>query len=64
MTSAQTLSLVAIGDLLPSKPLFPGGEPVTAGFGKVVEWLRAGDAAIGTLDTPLTARGYPRELIA
>lgn len=58
---AQTLSLVAIGDILASKPLFPGGDPVTAGFAKVVELLRSGDAAIGTLDTPLTARGYPRE---
>jgi poly-gamma-glutamate synthesis protein (capsule biosynthesis protein) len=55
------LSLVAVGDVIPMRPLFPGGEPVTAGFGRVVELVSGADVAVGNLDTSLTTRGYPRE---
>jgi poly-gamma-glutamate synthesis protein (capsule biosynthesis protein) len=55
------LSLVAVGDVIPSAPLFPGGAPVTAAFGRVVEVLAGADVAVGNLDTALTTRGYPRE---
>jgi poly-gamma-glutamate synthesis protein (capsule biosynthesis protein) len=51
------LRLAVVGDVIPARPLFPA----TDGFGRVVELLAEADVALGNLDIPLTARGYPRE---
>jgi poly-gamma-glutamate capsule biosynthesis protein CapA/YwtB (metallophosphatase superfamily) len=56
------LALAAIGDLMPGPAhLFPDGEPVTEGLGKVVELFATADVAVGNMDSVLTTRGYPRE---
>jgi poly-gamma-glutamate synthesis protein (capsule biosynthesis protein) len=57
----KPLSLVAVGDVIPTRPLFPGGGPATGGFRRVVELISGADVAVGNLDTTLTTRGYPRE---
>jgi poly-gamma-glutamate synthesis protein (capsule biosynthesis protein) len=54
---SRPLTLAVVGDVIPTRPLFPGPE----GFGRVVELLAEADLALGNLDIPLTTRGYPRE---
>jgi poly-gamma-glutamate synthesis protein (capsule biosynthesis protein) len=58
----QRLSLVAVGDLEPMRPLFrDDGAPITADLGAVTDILDAADVAVGNVDLALTSRGYPRE---
>ena len=55
------LTVAAAGDIIPSRPLFPGGDPVTPGLAGVVELIGAADVAVANLDSALTTRGYPKE---
>ena len=55
------LTLAAIGDVMPGRRLFRGGEPVSVGLGGVAGVLTAADLAVGNMDGVLTTRGYPRE---
>lgn len=58
---SQTVSIVAVGDLVPSRPLFPGGQPGSAGFSETVDLIQHADLAFGDLEMPLSHRGVPRE---
>jgi poly-gamma-glutamate capsule biosynthesis protein CapA/YwtB (metallophosphatase superfamily) len=55
------LSLVVVGDVIPTRPLFPDGRPASDALGRVAELFDAADVAVGNLDSALTTRGYPRE---
>lgn len=57
----SSIAIAVAGDVIPSRPTFPGGLPATPGFGKCVELVSAADVAVANLDTALTERGYPRE---
>jgi poly-gamma-glutamate capsule biosynthesis protein CapA/YwtB (metallophosphatase superfamily) len=52
------LSLVAVGDIIPSRRLF---QTSRTGFAEVVDLVSRADAAVANLDTALTLRGAPRE---
>lgn len=58
---AETVSVLAVGDLVPSRRLFRGGTPASAGFAETVSFLRAADVTFGDLEMPLSLQGYPRE---
>jgi poly-gamma-glutamate capsule biosynthesis protein CapA/YwtB (metallophosphatase superfamily) len=55
------LSLLAAGDLVPTRRLFPAGKPATPEFAKVAELVAAADIAVCNVDAPLTSGGYPKE---
>src|SRR5579884_499563 len=55
-----TLSIVAVGDIIPTRPLFPDGRP-SNGFAEVAARVAAADVAVANLDIPLTASGSARE---
>lgn len=57
----ETLSILAVGDLVPSRRLFPGGQPASRGFGETVDLIHSVDIAFGDLEIPLTTKGHPRE---
>src|SRR5262245_32518823 len=59
----KPLTLAVAGDVVPTRPLFPGRRPATRGFAEVVELITRADIAVVNLDIPLTARGHPREKI-
>jgi poly-gamma-glutamate capsule biosynthesis protein CapA/YwtB (metallophosphatase superfamily) len=52
------LSLVAVGDIIPSRRLSPADN---SGFAEVVRLVSRADVAVANLDTALTFRGAPRE---
>lgn len=58
--SNGSLSLVAVGDLVPSMRLFADGA-VTPGWKATVDLIQKADIAFGDLEMPLTTGGYPRE---
>jgi len=53
-------SIVAVGDLVPSRPLPDAGE-FSPGFKDTVARLAEADVAFGDLEMPLATAGYPRE---
>ncbi len=57
----QRLSLVAVGDMLPTRPLFSGDRPASDSFANTLELVHAADIAFGNFEIPLSNRGYPRE---
>ncbi len=57
----NTLSLVAVGDIIPTRPLFPDGRPASETLAHVADLFAAADVVVGNLDIALTTRGYPRE---
>jgi poly-gamma-glutamate capsule biosynthesis protein CapA/YwtB (metallophosphatase superfamily) len=59
--SRENLILVAAGDIIPTRRLFPGTRPLTAGLSEIVERIEAGHVSVANLDIPLSRRGYPRE---
>jgi poly-gamma-glutamate capsule biosynthesis protein CapA/YwtB (metallophosphatase superfamily) len=59
--SKNSLSIAVVGDVIPSRPTFPSGNPVSAAFEKVVDLISGADVAVANLDTAVTERGYPRE---
>lgn len=59
---ANHLSVVAVGDVIPMRPLFgESGEPAGADFARVVDLIGAADVAVCNADMPLTERGHPKE---
>jgi poly-gamma-glutamate capsule biosynthesis protein CapA/YwtB (metallophosphatase superfamily) len=55
-------SLSAVGDLVPSKPIFNGGVGRgKAGFEETLAVLRGTDIAFGDLEMPLSTRGVPKD---
>jgi poly-gamma-glutamate synthesis protein (capsule biosynthesis protein) len=61
MAAGETLSIVAVGDLVPGRPLFPDDQPGSPSFAATVDVLRSADLAFGDLEMPLSLRGTPRE---
>ena len=61
--SRSALSIAVVGDVIPSRSMFPGGSPVNEGFEQVVDLISGADVAVANLDTALTERGYPREKV-
>lgn len=55
-------SLAAVGDLVPSKPIFNGGAGSgKAGFDETLAVLRGADLVFGDLEIPLSTRGVPKD---
>ncbi len=60
--ATDKLSLLAVGDLVPSRRLFAQGQQgVENGFGETVAVIQGADIAFGDLEMPLSTKGYPRE---
>jgi poly-gamma-glutamate capsule biosynthesis protein CapA/YwtB (metallophosphatase superfamily) len=57
----SNLSLVAVGDLVPTRRLWRDGVPANREFAKTVDRLHSADVVFGDLEMPLSARGTPRE---
>jgi poly-gamma-glutamate synthesis protein (capsule biosynthesis protein) len=57
--SERTISIAAVGDVLPTKPNFPGGEPATPELGETLRLLREADLVFANFEIPLSDRGYP-----
>ena len=57
----DNISIVAVGDLVPTHRLWLDGRPVGPGFTKAVKILQGADIVFGNLEAPLATRGYPRE---
>ncbi|MBJ7601259.1 CapA family protein [Candidatus Nephthysia bennettiae] len=57
----SNLSLVAVGDLVPTRRLWRDGAPVDREFAKTVDRLHSADVVFGDLEMPLSVRGTPRE---
>src|SRR5437764_5403446 len=55
------LSLVAVGDLVPTRRLWRDGAPANREFAMTVDQLHRADIVFGDLEMPLSARGTPRE---
>jgi len=56
------LSLLAVGDLVPSRRLFGQDEHAMGnGFSETVAVIQRADIAFGDLEMPLSTKGYPRE---
>jgi poly-gamma-glutamate synthesis protein (capsule biosynthesis protein) len=58
---AESVSVIAVGDLVPSKRLFQNDAPASEGFGETVALLNSADVVFGDLEMPLSTQGYPRE---
>jgi poly-gamma-glutamate capsule biosynthesis protein CapA/YwtB (metallophosphatase superfamily) len=56
----SAFSIVAVGDLVPSRRL-PGAGSGSAAFKETVGWLQGADVTFGDLEMPLATAGYPRE---
>lgn len=58
----ENFSLLAVGDLVPSRPLFTSGNASgVSGFEETVNWIQRADIAFGDLEMPLSTQGHPRE---
>jgi poly-gamma-glutamate synthesis protein (capsule biosynthesis protein) len=57
----DSVTIVAVGDLVPSRRLLGGSEADGNGFVRTVEFLRSADVTFGDLEMPLSLQGYPRE---
>jgi poly-gamma-glutamate capsule biosynthesis protein CapA/YwtB (metallophosphatase superfamily) len=55
------LSIVAVGDMLPTRRLFSGDTPSTPSFGEVLNLISRADIAFGNFEIPLSTRGRPLE---
>ena len=55
------MSIVAVGDLVPSRHLFQDQQSPENGFARTVLYLQAADVTFGDLEMPLSLLGYPRE---
>jgi poly-gamma-glutamate synthesis protein (capsule biosynthesis protein) len=58
---AESISILAVGDLVPSRRLFPASRPTGSGFDETVALIERADLAFGDLEMPLSDRGYPKE---
>ncbi len=58
---AETVSILAVGDLVPSRRLFASDGAQQEGFGETVRLINAADIAFGDLEIPLSEQGHPRE---
>lgn len=56
----ETVTIVAVGDLVPSRRLLEGQRD-DSGFAQTVQFLRDADITFGDLEMPLSMQGYPRE---
>lgn len=56
----ETVTIVAVGDLVPSRRLLEEKED-GSGFAQTVQLLRDADITFGDLEMPLSLQGYPRE---
>lgn len=57
----SNLSLIAVGDLVPTRRLWREGAPANREFAMTVDQLHRADVVFGDLEMPLSARGTPRE---
>jgi len=57
----EHISIVAVGDLVPTNRLWQKDRPVGSGFPKAVQILQRADIVFGNLEAPLATGGYPRE---
>lgn len=57
----QPLSIVSVGDMLPTRPLYVDGRPARATFGEALKLIEEADVAFGNFEIPLSNRGYSRE---
>jgi poly-gamma-glutamate capsule biosynthesis protein CapA/YwtB (metallophosphatase superfamily) len=59
--SRSNISLVAVGDLVPTRRLWRDGAPANREFAMTVDQLHRADIVFGDLEMPLSVRGSPRE---
>ena len=57
----DTVSIVAVGDLVPSRRLFQERQAAENDFGQTVAFLKAADVTFGDLEMPLSLQGHPKE---
>lgn len=54
-------SIMAVGDMVVSRWLFPRGQLGSQGFGETVDLIHRADIAFGSLENPFSNKGFPRE---
>jgi poly-gamma-glutamate synthesis protein (capsule biosynthesis protein) len=57
----ESVSIVAVGDLVPSRRLFQNQPSRGDSFAEVVAFLKSADVTFGDLEMPLSLQGNPRE---
>lgn len=57
----ENLSIIAVGDLVPSRRLFSTGSDEASTFQDIVHLLNSADITFGDLEMPLSTKGYPKE---